>query len=263
MSWWSGVTDGYKKAGAFGALGGAVGLGGEVPDVIGGMTSDRTNNQWRDPNQANFNLPGFDQRNSQYQQGINGAQGRSAFQAGENGQFRGDQSQLAQMLMGAAHGDNSVSQEQLRQAQMQNVGQQQAMAASAAPGQQAMATRQAMANAARMGYGMAGQASLAGLQERQGAMSQLGNVLQGARGQDQQMSQFNTAQQAQNRGQNDQYGLGLMGLQQQNAQAQQQGGMGYEQARTQRFAGALGQPTQQEQIMGLISGAAGMAGMPK
>ena len=69
-------------------------------------------------------------------------------------------------------GDYSVSAEQLRQGLQQNVAAQQAMAAGAAPRNQAMAARTAMLQSGRLGAGLAGQQATAGLQERQQAAQQ-------------------------------------------------------------------------------------------
>jgi hypothetical protein len=124
-----------------------------------------------------------------------------------------------------------------------------------------MAQRMAMNNAAKQGYGMSGQAAMAGLAERQGAQNALGQVLQGARGQDQGLAQFNAGTQLQNRGQNDQYGLGLRGMELQNALGQQQGGIAYEQERGRRFGAMMGTPTEKEQAFTMGSRLGGMAMM--
>ena len=87
-------------------------------------------------------------------------------------------------LQGQMRGQNSVSAEQLRQGLQQNLATQQAMAAGAAPQNQAMAARNAAQNMASLGYGMSGQQAVAGLQERQNAAQQLGSNILGARGQD-------------------------------------------------------------------------------
>ena len=77
-------------------------------------------------------------------------------------------------LRGLASGQNSISAEQLRQGLQQNLASQQSMAAGAAPQNQAMAARNAAMNMGQAAYGMSGQQALAGLQERQNAMQQLG-----------------------------------------------------------------------------------------
>jgi hypothetical protein len=247
MGWWDNVQNGWNTGGLLGAVGSGLGL-----------VSDRTNNQWSSVDRGNFDMPGYAEQNAYYQQQIGSLGNRDAFTA-QDSSFRSDQSQLAQMLMGQARGENSMAAEQLRQAQMSNVAQQQSLAASAMPGQQAMAQRMAMQNAARGGYGMAGQAAMAGIAERQAATQALGGVLQGARGQDQTLGMFNAQMQQGNRQQNDAQIGQMLGLQQQGSMAQQQGGVQYEQQRGQRFTGALGTPTGGEQMMGLGAALGGAA----
>lgn len=97
-------------------------------------------------------------------------------------------------LRDIAEGRVSHSAEALRQGLMQNMAQQQSMAAGARGGNQVMAARNASMNAGRAGSGLAGQQALAGIRERQAAA----NALLGAQGQ--------------MRGQDLQAGLGGYGL---------------------------------------------------
>jgi hypothetical protein len=60
---------------------------------------------------------------------------------------------------------------------------------------------------------------------------------------------------------NDAARQGLLGTSLQAAGMQQQGGMGYEQQRGQRFAGMLGVPTAQEKGIGAFTGLAGLFGL--
>lgn len=87
-------------------------------------------------------------------------------------------------LRKVARGEESVSRMQLAQALQQNQAQQQSMAAGARGGNQAMAARQAAMNAGRQGAGLAGQQSIAGIQERQAAQSQLAQQLMAQRQQE-------------------------------------------------------------------------------
>ncbi len=87
-------------------------------------------------------------------------------------------------LRAQAAGQNSVSAEQLRQGLQQNLAAQQSMAAGASSNNQAMAARTAMMQQGRLGAGLAGQQSVAGLQERQQAQQALSQSLLGSRGQD-------------------------------------------------------------------------------
>lgn len=98
---------------------------------------------------------------------------------GEQG-FRslGDEAGMQRKYMeDIARGRESVSAGQLKDALGQNVAGQQAMAASARPGQGPMAARGAMMNAGRMGAGLAGQQATAGIQERQSAQNALNQML--------------------------------------------------------------------------------------
>lgn len=87
-------------------------------------------------------------------------------------------------LQGLMSGQNSVSAEQLRQGLQQQLAQQQSMAASASPGNAAMAARNAAMNMGHASTAMAGNAAMAGLQERNQAASQLAGLQLGMRGQD-------------------------------------------------------------------------------
>lgn len=89
-----------------------------------------------------------------------------------------------QYLRDVAEGRNSVSARQLQQGLQQNLAAQRSMAASAAPANAAMAARTAAQQGARLGYGLAGQQAIAGLQERQQAQQALNQAILGARGQD-------------------------------------------------------------------------------
>lgn len=81
--------------------------------------------------------------------------------------MRAEGAGIRDMLRKQATGETSLSAEQLRQGLQQQVAQQRSLAAGAAPGNAAMAARQAAMNTARLGYGMSGQAALAGIQERE------------------------------------------------------------------------------------------------
>lgn len=139
------------------------------------------------------------------------------------GQFRNQQGSLADLLMQRAHGQGLVSDIQARQGADEAVRAQQAMMASAQPGQGAAALRMGMQNAGNVMSGLAGQRALAGAQESQMAAGQAGGVLQGARGLDIQNNQFNAA--AQNQRGLDQAQLEMMRRQQLLASLGQQGGM--------------------------------------
>jgi len=86
-----------------------------------------------------------------------------------------------------ATGKNSIAQEQLKQALGRNIAAEQAFAATGR-GNQAMQQRQASQNIGGLRSGLAGQSSLAGLQERALANQQLMQALQQLRGQEVQMA---------------------------------------------------------------------------
>lgn len=89
-----------------------------------------------------------------------------------------------QFLNDQMSGKISLSGEQLRQGLQQQLAMQRSMAASASPGNAAMAARTAMMNANRAATGMSGNAATAGLQERMAAAQQLANMNLQQRGQD-------------------------------------------------------------------------------
>lgn len=240
---------------------------GKASDLMGSF--DRSNNQYASQDRNDYNLPGMDTRSgtamTAYRNaGDRQAQQANAFQARDSS-FRGDQAAAAQYLGEQMRGQHLLSAEQLRQGQMSNVAAQQAAAASAGPGQQAMAQRMAMANSARQGYGMSGQAAMAGIAERNAAAGAYGQMAGQIRGQDLSLNQFNANQQQQNsqfnanqwlqtQAMNDAQQRGMLGIDLQNAQAQQQGGIAYQGDRTQRFNAAMSQPTSAERVGGYFQG---------
>ncbi len=129
-----------------------------------------------------------------------------AGQARDNyGQLTGRLNGSLDQLQALANGQNSVSALQLHQALQQNLANQQSMAAGAAPGNAAMAARTGAMQMGRLGYGLAGQQAVAGLQERNQAAQNYASLLGQSRGQDLQgtLGGFNAASGA--------YGGGLNG----------------------------------------------------
>lgn len=82
-----------------------------------------------------------------------------------------------------ASGQDSLSSEQLRQGLQQNLASQRSMAAGAAPGNAAMAARNAAMNMGRSASGLSGAAALAGIQERRAAQDALAQMILQQRGQ--------------------------------------------------------------------------------
>lgn len=311
---------------------------GQTIDYLSGG-QNRSDNEYRDLDQNNFQLEGADERKQRLLGAAGTVSGRTAPQSANTriGQFqtagqmwanpadavqqqnaamsgfRGDQAQLADVLRRQMMGQDSLSAAQLRQSTDRNLAQQQAMAASARPGGGAMAARMAMQNAGRINQGLAGQQAMAGIAERQAAAQGLGGVLQGARGLDEALAQFNAGQgnqlgmfnagqlnqirqfnagqgnqlgqfnasqmnqraleQARMRQQNQQFNVGatqnqtqmnqqayldLLRQEMMNAELQQRGGMGYENARAARFAAMMGEPTSGERMTSALSSVGAM-----
>jgi len=94
--------------------------------------------------------------------------------------------QAREHLRRLSEGKESVSAEQLRQANDQNLANQRSFAASAAPQNAPMAARTAMMNMNRASTGLAGQQAVAGLAERQAAQKALMDSILQQRQQDMQ-----------------------------------------------------------------------------
>lgn len=170
-----------------------------------------------------------------------GAQGNSA--------WSGDQRFLADHLRGQMSGQNSLSVEQLRQDSGRNIAMQQALAASAGPQNAAMAQRMASQNAGRINQGMAGQAAMAGIAERNAAAQALGGLAGQARGQD--MSQQFGAQQLDDARWQSGMGLGLNAAQS-NLGAQ----TAQDQMRLQQALAQAQMPSANQQLAGAVLGGA-------
>lgn len=224
---------------------------------------------------SNYQVPHFDSQYGRYGD-LAGSYGRrdapqaTAHQAG-NSAFRGDQRRLAHMLMNQAKGrgpGQELVRMQAQGAADRGMQQQMAMANSGRPGMGAMGMRNAMMNSGNMQSQVGGQAAMAGLQAQLGAANQLGDVLSGARGQDQQLGMFNAGQRQQGSqfnadarlrqmGLNDQAQLEALRQRLQLSGMQQQGGLTYEQLLNQHKLGQMGQPTLGQQL--LSGGASVMA----
>lgn len=146
-------------------------------------------------------------------QGMMGAQGRQAplidpndpRYSARDSSFRQNQAQMLALAQQRAMGQNTVAEQQFRQAANRNLAQQAALA-QAGRGNAAMAQRQALNNQANVNATLAGDASMAASQEANQYAGLAGQLAGQARGQDIGLNQFN-AQQA----------LGLAGQNQQAA----------------------------------------------
>lgn len=117
----------------------------------------------------------------QLRQGLQqlGDEGRAGYNA-----LGAEAAQSRNYLRDQAMGKNSVSAEQLRQGLQQQQAQMQSMAQGGPASSAAMNARTAMLGAGRAASGMAGNAAMAGLQERNAAQQAWANSILGARGQD-------------------------------------------------------------------------------
>lgn len=254
-----------------GAIGGGV-LGG----LAGWFGTDDEPSQWADVDRSNFDLPYFQDMYGQrgaYEREAAGrrAERLRAQQTGAYSDFRGQQQQLGNLLMAQAQG-RGPGQELVRmhaqEAADRGARQQLAMARSMGGG--ALAARNAAMAQSQMQSQVGQQAAMGGLQAQLGAAQQAGGVLQGARGLDfqhalenarlrQQSGQFNVQSAMQQQQMNDAFRMAMLQQQMGLAQLQQQGGMGYEQARTARYAAdqgvAANQPGMGSQLLGAGAGA--------
>lgn len=160
---------------------------------------------------ADYQLPGGDALLQQLRDRAAGIQGRT-----QDTDVRGQQMALANLLQRYSTGQDSVSALQLKQASDANIANQMAMAAGARPGQAQLAGLTAAQQAGSIGTALAGQQSIAGIQERRSAQDALNSVLGATRGQDLQFS-----------GQNDQAYQQALAQQLATSQLMQQGNQGY------------------------------------
>lgn len=234
-------------------------IGGAFGKIGDSIFGSRTDNEFRDVNEANFGLPGAQDRSQRLLGLAQGAGGRLAPQAGVSG-FRGDQRDLVSLLRAQATGQGpSLAREQAAQAADRGLRGQQALAAGARGGSQAAAARQASQQGSAITGQIAGNSAMARAQEILGARQQLGNVLQGARGQDLQRNLANMQAQLEQTGLNDAQIRALLEQEMRNAALQQQGGIALEGARSGRFNTISQTPTGQEKFIGA---AASLAGLP-
>lgn len=168
-----GGAGGAMAGSAFGPVGTAI--GGLAGGFMGGAFGGSPTSGYQDQLNAYAQMAG----------------GRNAPQAGESG-FRQNQQGLVSMLEAQARGQGpSLAAQQLQAGQDRGVKQASGLAASGRGPNAALAQMQAMnmmgGNQAQVNQ----DAAMARIQEQYNAQNQLGLVLQGARGQDQNLSQMN------------------------------------------------------------------------
>lgn len=203
---------------------------------------------------ADFDVPGFEYQGNQYTDLAGGYGGRAAPTMDESA-FRGDQTALVRLLQDQAAG-RGVGQRlvrmQAQDAADRGMKQQLSMQAGAAPGSGAMAARSAALAGGQIQGQVGQQAAMGGLAAQLGATGQLGGVLQGARGQDLQRGQANLSAQIAQTGMNDQAQLEALRQRLQLAGMQQQGGISYQNNMSGLETAMIGQPTQQDRMMGMM-----------
>jgi hypothetical protein len=252
--------------------------GGYLPGGAGPNDPARTGGEYGGVDRNNFNLPGYDDMQARYGGYLNQVDQRAAPQIG---QFRdagassmaGQQRGLADLLMDRAQGRGpSLADMQMKRGFDQANQAQMSMMAGARPGNAAMAMRLGSQNMAANDMDLTGQGAYARAAEANAAANSLGGVLASGRSADENLNMFNAGQQNQRQSQNaqlqqNQYGIddnaraGLLGGSFGAAQAQQQGGMNYEQNRAGRFGAVLGVPTNSEVLMGGVKDALKTGGL--
>lgn len=196
-----GLTGGLGGAATGFAIGGPLGAGiGGGLGLLGGLFGGGPK-----PNRDDFLLPGFQDRADRLVN-LGGQYG------GFNEQSRGTQADLIRMLQAGAAGNGpSAARNMLQETTNENISQQQALA-STGRSNQGFQQRQALNNAALIQQRAANQASLLRAQEQQAAQALLGNVA------GQQRQQDITSQ------------LAMLENELRNAQLQQGGTIGYQNA---------------------------------
>lgn len=249
-----GAMGGATTGATIGSLGGPMGtaIGAGAGAIIGGGMAwwdsrNKKKNKYN-PNQANYNLPGFHGMTSDYNQALAAGAPQSGMSS-----FRGDQARLARMLAAQASGHAEAPGQRLARMEAQamadrGAAQQMAMAQGGRGGMGALAGRNAAMNAAQIQSRAGQQSAMGGLAAQMGAQQQLSGVLAGARGQDISQSQFNANLQFQNQAE-------MMRQRLMAAQMQQQGMMGYDAAKGGKWAVQQGQPSTGDQLMGMGIGA--------
>jgi hypothetical protein len=197
-------------------------------------------------NEANFGVPRAGRLENSLRAQVGEAAARQT--PGLNaGQITQGSSDYLNMLQQQAAGQGpSAAQVQLQQALSRNVANQQALAASARPGNTALAARMASQQAGALGGSLAGQGALARVQEQLGAQQQLGQALQ-----------TNQGAFLQGQGQGDAVRGQAMQQRLNLAQLQQQGGLERERLRNQYYNAGVGYGTDAEQRRGLVGGLLG------
>lgn len=252
MGDWGKAAGGAASGAAAGAALGpwGAGAGALIGGALGYFSGGEEKNPYADVDKANFAVPGYQGMMQDYNAAVYGGQPGVSGQSG----FRGRQVELANMLRAQAQGQGpgqQLAQMRAKQFADRAAAQQMAMAQGQRGGMGALAGRNA-AMAAASAQSRAGEQAMQGsLAAQLGATQQLGGVLAGGRGQDISQSQFNASQRNAWQQEMMRQRMGLAGM-------QQQGMMGYEAARTGRYAPwqatEANQPSQMDKYLGAMGG---------
>lgn len=128
-------------------------LGERAEGAVNSLTQDRGQNEFRDVNQSNFNLPGYEQSMGRHN------------------------ALLDQLQAQAAGRGPSLADMQMQRGLQSALAQQQALAQSGR-GNAAMAARQASINSGNIAQNLAGQGTMARLAEQRQGQQMLGGALQ-------------------------------------------------------------------------------------
>lgn len=225
---------GAASGAAIGSVGGPWGAaaGGLIGAGIGFFGGG--GNSAPKPRYGNYTVNNYDKQYGNYGRFADMAEARQAPQAQYSGQFRDEQGGYLRMMRREAQGNGigqALVRSQAQSAADRNMSQQMGMAASARPGQTAMAARNA-ALAGGIGNSAIGeQAAQAGGQMALGAQSQYGQALAGARDQDENMNRFNVTAQQNQYQMNDNAALSAYDSRMRLSQMDQEGRMKYDAAR--------------------------------
>lgn len=201
-----------------------------------------------------------DQYTSQFDQAALEAQQRQAAQMdqGQSAEMRAGQQDLINMLGARARGEGpSIAEMQLRQGTDRTIAGAQALAASQAGVNPALALRGTQAAATQANLQTSQQQALLRAQEMEAARGQLGQQLGAVRGQDIGVAQQNLAAQMQQQQMNDAYASQLMEQGFSRDEANRQASMAAEAARQQQEESAMSQQLEAERIRGEKYQAAG------
>lgn len=214
------------------------------------------------PNAQNFYIPGYtgyQQTLGNYLAGVD-TRGTPQLDPSQQGQFRDQQTSLAQALAAQANGQGpSVAQAQLGQATDRNLSQALALAQSAGANN-AGALRNVAYQRGDISQQAAGDAATLRLQEQMQARNQLGQVLAGARGQDLGLAGQNAQLQQQQTGINDAAVRAYLSMGMTLAQAQAQANMNYEQLRQNSFYNTANNSIGGKVVGGLLNAGGAAAG---